>query len=309
MKVFISYAKEDIETARKLYHDLKQAGISTWMDKEDLLPGQDWKTEVSRAIRTSSYFIALLSTRSISKQGFFQTELKKAIDVLDTFPEHRIYFIPVRIDNCDPGYERLQNIYWADLFPSYQEGLSQILRVLAPTTMPKEKPITKPEIQKLKYPFRKEPITVSSEEASKVFSLKQDSDGWWRPLNYIENDFKDNGNGTITDHATGLTWQKSGSPDYLYYKDSSGYIEGLNRNKFAGHSDWRLPTVDELKSLLMPKKQSNNIYISLIFNEKQRWCWTSDKRTSGGMWRVNFDLGSVSCYHDLNYVRAVRSIQ
>jgi hypothetical protein len=95
MKVFISYAREDWEIAEKVWRDLKRAGIDAWIDRKELLPGQNLKKEISRAIRASSHFIALLSARSVSKQGFFQTELKKAIDVPDTFPEHRIYFIPV----------------------------------------------------------------------------------------------------------------------------------------------------------------------------------------------------------------------
>ena len=63
-KVFISYAREDIEVARKLYHDLKDAGVVPWMDKVDLLIGQDWKFEIKQAIKDSSYFLALLSSNS-----------------------------------------------------------------------------------------------------------------------------------------------------------------------------------------------------------------------------------------------------
>ena len=98
----------------------------------------------------------------------------------------------------------------------------------------------------------------------------------YRPLEYIQNDFKDNGDGTITDHATGLMWQQSGSPDWLYLKDVPAYIEKINREKFAGYSDWRLLTVDELKSLLTPEKQSNDMYISPIF-EKKRKEWDEER--------------------------------
>ncbi len=38
-KVFISYAKEDYETAKRLYDDLKEAGAEPWLDDEDLLSG------------------------------------------------------------------------------------------------------------------------------------------------------------------------------------------------------------------------------------------------------------------------------
>jgi hypothetical protein len=301
MKVFISYAREDWEIAERVWSDLKRAGIDAWTDRKELLPGQNWKTEIRKAIRTSSHFIALLSTRSVSKQGFFQTELKKAIDVLDTFPEHRIYFIPVRIDNCEPGYERLGDIHWADLFPSYEEGLSQILRVLVP-----EK--SAPQIRKPKYQLRKEPMTVSEEMFKKFFKLDEKK----RPLEYIKNEYRNNNDGIITDYATGLIWEKSGSNDNMSYRQAQAYILGLNQMKFAGHNDWRLPTVDELTSLLEPDEQSKDLYINPIFDDKQQWCWTSEQRVPDGAWYISFVNGYVSWRNLLSsnlYVRAVRSIQ
>jgi hypothetical protein len=106
-------------------------------------------------------------------------------------------------------------------------------------------------------------------------------------------------------------WQKSGSNDWLPYEKAKAYIDELNSRKFAGYRDWRLPTVDELKSLLMPEKQSDGLYINPIFGKTQRWCWTSDSRASGGAWHVGFPGGDVywgSLGSDL-YVRAVRSVQ
>ncbi len=69
---------------------------------------------------------------------------------------------------------------------------------------PDPKPI---ETLTRKYGLRKEPLTVSDEEGKKVFNLDQDM----RPLKYVNNEFNDNADGTVTDHATGLMWQKSGS--------------------------------------------------------------------------------------------------
>ena len=130
MKVFISYAREDIEIAKKLRYDLDKAGIRTWLDKEDLIPGQDWKAVIHKEIKESDYFIALLSSKSLSKHGHVQKELKTALDALGEFPKGDIFIVPVRLDACEPQDEELQNLHWAELFPSYKKGLNDILRAL-----------------------------------------------------------------------------------------------------------------------------------------------------------------------------------
>jgi len=155
----------------------------------------------------------------------------------------------------------------------------------------------------VKYPRRKESLTASDENFREVFRLEGR-----RPLEYVENEFEDNEDGTISDHATGLMWQKGGSDRYISYEGALAYVEELNRQTFAGHDDWRLPTIDELTSLLEPEKLSNDPYIDPIFDEEQWWCWSSDKRESGGAWVVNLGYGLV--YRGVNvgyYVRVVRS--
>lgn len=64
---------------------------------------------------------------------------------------------------------------------------------------------------------------------------------------YGENEFIDNGDGTISDHATGLMWLKDDNGEGLNWKDALAYAEHLT---FAGHDDWRLPNAKELQSLL-----------------------------------------------------------
>ena len=130
MKVFISYAREDLEIAKRLRDDLEKAGIKTWLDKEDLLPGQNWRDVILREIRESRYFIAMLSSKALSREGFVHKELKTALDFIDHLPADRIFIIPVRTDECMPADEKLKYIHWADLFPSYEDGLKKILRVL-----------------------------------------------------------------------------------------------------------------------------------------------------------------------------------
>jgi TIR domain len=128
--VFISYAREDTEAARRLYDDLKNAGLTPWLDKESLVAGQNWKIAINKAIKKSRYFIPILSSKSVEKRGYVQKEFKYALDVIDEFPESQIFVIPVRLDDCDIPYEKLKDIEYVDLFPDWNKGLQRILQAL-----------------------------------------------------------------------------------------------------------------------------------------------------------------------------------
>lgn len=128
--VFISYAREDREAARRLFKDLKSYNVIPWLDEESLLPGQRWKEEIRKAIKRSSYFIALLSTNSLSKRGHVQKEFRDALDILDEIPESDIYVIPIRLEECEPTHEKLQELHRVDMFPSWRDGLHRVLKAI-----------------------------------------------------------------------------------------------------------------------------------------------------------------------------------
>lgn len=64
---------------------------------------------------------------------------------------------------------------------------------------------------------------------------------------YGENNFRDNGDGTITDLATGLMWMQDDSGSGMEWQDALSYCEAL---EYAGHTDWRLPNAKELQSIV-----------------------------------------------------------
>ncbi len=127
--VFISYAREDTRIANMIYDDLKKAGVNPWLDTKKILPGQNWRTVTTKALRESDYVLIILSSHSLSKKGFVQKEIKIALDVLDEFPPDAIFILPVRVDNCKPVDEKLKSLDMVDLFPSYSEGVNKILKV------------------------------------------------------------------------------------------------------------------------------------------------------------------------------------
>lgn len=138
VRIFISYAREDAEIARRIYRDLKALGAEPWLDTECLLPGQKWSQEVGKAIRSSDFFLALLSNTALGKRGYVQKELREALSVLDEIPEGSIYLLPVRLDDCRPENPKMEELHWVDLFPSYQTGFEKIVRVVRPPNMPRE---------------------------------------------------------------------------------------------------------------------------------------------------------------------------
>lgn len=83
---------------------------------------------------------------------------------------------------------------------------------------------------------------------------------------YGENSFVDNGNGSVTDNATGLTWMQNDSGSGLAWEAALNYCESLDS---AGSSDWRLPNAKELQSIVDYDRSpdaTNSAAIDPIFN-------------------------------------------
>ena len=64
---------------------------------------------------------------------------------------------------------------------------------------------------------------------------------------YAINDFVDNGDGTITDNATGLMWLQDDSGEGLDWENALAYADSFS---FAGYDDWRVPNIKELQSII-----------------------------------------------------------
>jgi len=95
--------------------------------------------------------------------------------------------------------------------------------------------------------------------------------------------FVDNGDGTITDRVTGLMWEKKSDDGSVHDKDnryslSTGppwnadgtvftqFLTTLNQKGFAGHSDWRLPTIQELETLVDDRGCVGYLQIDYVFD-------------------------------------------
>jgi hypothetical protein len=161
--------------------------------------------------------------------------------------------------------------------------------------------------------------------------------------------FVDNGDGTVSDKWTGLMWEKKSDDGSVHDWDNSytwcandngdfecdspgfpqdgtvftEFLATLNGQPFAGHSDWRLPTIDELETLR--DLERFNPAMDPVFDSNCRpgcvvtqcscsgfnlyWSATSDARDGSSAWYVFFDLGEPGLNDKTGsgHVRAVRS--
>jgi hypothetical protein len=89
---------------------------------------------------------------------------------------------------------------------------------------------------------------------------------------YGINQFTDNGDSTITDHATKLMWMKNDSKAGMNWQSALAYAQAKNSAHYKGYSDWRLPTAKELQSIVdytRCKDFTNSAAIDPVFNITQ----------------------------------------
>ncbi len=124
-------------------------------------------------------------------------------------------------------------------------------------------------------------------------------------------DFTDNGD-TITDNDTGLIWMKATAPDSMTWEDALSYCDTLT---LAGESDWRLPTVKELQSIVDYESYNPTIDVVYFPDTEPVWYWSSTSYFghTDHAWAVYFYYGYVEgqpksfhAPHDPRHVRAVR---
>jgi hypothetical protein len=113
---------------------------------------------------------------------------------------------------------------------------------------------------------------------------------------YGINDFVDNGDGTVTDNATGLIWSQDDSGDGvntgprsgMNWQDALAWVEQKNAENYLGYSDWRLPNAKEMQSIVdysQAPDATASAAIDPLFNITQitneagetdyPWFWTS----------------------------------
>ena len=111
---------EDKRAVIELNAKLRDNGFDPWLDKEKLLPGQEWEQEILTALKSTDAIIICLSGASLNKEGFVQKEIRYALQVADEKPPGTIFLIPLRLEQCElPG--ALRRWQSADVFEAEKD--------------------------------------------------------------------------------------------------------------------------------------------------------------------------------------------
>jgi hypothetical protein len=117
----------DYVAVQALYTRLKRDSIDPWLDKENLLPGQNWESEIHSAILQCDVVVVCLSREFNKHNGFRYEELKLALKKASVLPTEVIFIIPVRLEKCDMP-DSLRHLHRVDLFE--EDGYKKLLQAL-----------------------------------------------------------------------------------------------------------------------------------------------------------------------------------
>jgi serine/threonine-protein kinase len=135
---------------------------------------------------------------------------------------------------------------------------------------------------------RREAKHIRSCEAQTEVGL----DRLMRPLTYRAHQLRPGGDRLVLDPRAGLLWQGQGSEFPLDWSQAGEYVEQLNRQGWAGRSDWRLPTLPELLTILRPPTVERDFCLPPVFSRAIHWLWSGDWCSLRQAWMVDI----VECF-------------
>src|SRR6202048_745007 len=96
--VFLSYASQDAEAAKRICEALRAAGIEVWFDQSELRGGDAWDHSIRKQIKTCTIFLPVISRNTHDRdEGYFRLEWKLAVDRCHLMAADRAFLLPVVI--------------------------------------------------------------------------------------------------------------------------------------------------------------------------------------------------------------------
>jgi TolB-like protein len=147
--VFLSYASQDVEAARRICSALRGAGIEVWFDQNDLRGGDVWDQKIRREIRDCALFVPIISANTYSRrEGYFRLEWGLAEQRAQMIARNVPFIVPVCVDGTPERSEDVPEsflrVQWTRLLgediPSF--FCQRISELLAGTEKPTPSPVS-----------------------------------------------------------------------------------------------------------------------------------------------------------------------
>jgi hypothetical protein len=106
--IFLSYASQDAEFARRIADALRAAGLDVWLDQNELRGGDAWDASIRKRIKDCTLFVPIISKNTESRsEGYFRLEWKLAIDRSHLMSDDQTFLMPVVIDDTSDADARV----------------------------------------------------------------------------------------------------------------------------------------------------------------------------------------------------------
>ena len=155
--VFLSYAREDTEAARRIADALRAFGVEVWFDQSELRGGDQWDGKIKKQIRECALFLPLVSKQTQERtEGYFRREWLLAVERTRDMAAGVAFIVPVVIDDtreADAAVpEEFMRFHWTRLAhgvpsPQFIEQVKRLLetpRKTAPATRAAGAPASSP---------------------------------------------------------------------------------------------------------------------------------------------------------------------
>src|SRR6187431_2463503 len=98
--VFLSYASQDTEAAKRICDALRGAGVEVWFDQSELVGGDVWDQKIRNQIKDCELLIPIISENSQARtEGYFRLEWRLADQRTHLMAKGRAFLLPVVIDD------------------------------------------------------------------------------------------------------------------------------------------------------------------------------------------------------------------
>src|SRR3954463_10767268 len=97
--IFLSYASQDAEAAKRICESLRAAGVEVWFDQSELVGGDQWDVKIRAQISSCALFVPVISAATQARlEGYFRIEWKLAAQRTHAMAEAKPFLMPIVID-------------------------------------------------------------------------------------------------------------------------------------------------------------------------------------------------------------------